>query len=1620
MHQMVTGSFKGRPEATGFHRRRSSVGAALWAGLIFAGWCCLGASWSLGETPVLAQGPEGSNETLEYRVGVAAVDVTPAYPVRLNGFGGRREEAAGTSQHLWAKALAISHGTDLPVVIVTLDNLGVRESLVDQVAGELAKRYQLPRENLVLTFTHTHCAPKVNGSSDTIFSSPIPPEHQEHIDRYTSELPGLIVAAVSEAIDQRRPASLEWGVGKVGFAANRRTAGGPVDHDLPILIARDKTGRPFAFYTTYACHCVTLSFNQYSGDWAGYAQELIEREFPRATALVSIGCGSDANPSGGVTGDNIAAAAAQGGEIAAEVKRVLAGPLRSLSGPLAAKLDHLSLPLNPLPSRADLEAQAAAGGAAGYNAGWQLAKLDRGEQLVSELRYPIQSIRFGDQLQMIFLAGEVCVDYSLRLKRELNRDHIWLHGYSNDFGAYIPSERLLKEGGYGGGGEIPYFALPTTLAPGLEDRIVAAVKAQTPDGFLTPPGTQGIPPKSPEESLATLRTHSELEIQLVAAEPLVEDPVAIDFGPDGRLWVAEMPDYGRGVGQAFQGQGRVKFLEDTNHDGRSDRAVVFLEGLRFPTDVKVWRDGILVCDAPDILFAADRDGDGKAEVREVVVSGFATHNPHARVNSLRWGLDGYLYGSGGLFGGKLRTGQTETDSPVETSNRDFRLDIDSLLPSAATGQTQQGRTRDDFGNWFGCNNSVLLMHYPIEYRFTERNAALTPPNLVQPVASDSHGQQLYPADNLVLFQLSGAPGRPTSACGAEIYRDQLLGTEYSGDAFICEPVNQLIHRMELTRAGVSFRGERAESEQRSEFLSSTDNWFRPVQVRTGPEGALYVVDMYRYVIEHGQWIPEATKAELDIFAGQRQGRIYRVLPRSGSAVRLPDLTGLSESELVAELGSSNGARRDLAQQLLGWRPKLAGETWEAIVERLDQEKHPARQLQAFSTARQLGAKVKRQLAPEQVCRLLESPSLELRAGVLRIIAEHPEEFVLTGELARQIAEAARDPQEAVQLQACYLLSLLDSRLASPVLVDILARADAGPALQYAALGGITRENAKQIWTSATSRANLPADGAWLGRVLPAVLKLSVREVSGNCLEYIQRQFAEAAQVGAAEALARRLACGPLLGAIYPVYRESAEQNPPLFDAAQRRLFQELVAEEIRALASLAAATDEVSAETWRSGLQFAREFLREAAQEQFLQPEQTGLREFLLAGLQPLQAPETQLQALQTLLVDESGWNAAIERWENLTPTLRRETLELALNRPKLIPLVLAALEAGILKKDDLDATQRGRLLADERLEIRVKAEHLLERVMLTDRTMLLRDWEAAVSLSGDYERGRVAFRKHCAACHRLDGAGYEVGPDLAALTNRTPAALLIATLDPNRDVESRYLGYTALTRDGVTLTGMLTSETASSLTLKEREGKEHVLLRSELEELRATRKSIMPEGLEQDLQPQDLADLFAYIGSPRAPRRVIEGNQPVVVLPDDAGVIDCSARTAEIFGEAIIYESNSPFRNLGYWQGERDHALWTIQVPKAGAYDIYLDYACNPDTAGNGFVVVGPVGELKGTVESTGAWSEYRWKRVGRLPFPAGQQRVTIAFSGPRRGPALMDLRTVVLVPAGSKWPAE
>ncbi|HEY2251918.1 MAG TPA: neutral/alkaline non-lysosomal ceramidase N-terminal domain-containing protein, partial [Planctomycetaceae bacterium] len=700
----------------------------------------------------------------DWHVGVASVDITPDYPVRLSGFAFRKTESEGIRQKIRAKALAFGLDKASAAVLITVDNLGIPERMTADVAARLETKAGLHPSRLAITFSHTHTAPMLAGVAPTLFGMPIPAEHQAHIDRYTRELTDKLEQVALAALADRQPARLTGGIGKVDLAINRRSKGGPVDHELPVLVVRDPENKIRAIYLSYACHCVTLSDNRISGDWAGSAQEQIERAHPGAIALVSIGCGADSNPRSGVTGAKGEVAEAQGVEIAAEVERLLKGELRPITGPLATHMERIDLAFDKLPTREEFAEKAKVQDAAGFHARTQLARLDRGEMLRSQIGYPIQTWTFGDSLAMAFLPGEVVVDYSLRLKRELDGRRLWINAYSNDAPCYIPSERILKEGGYEGGGAMIYYDQPTKLAAGLEQQIVDGVRRQLDEKFKAPvnaAGAQGASPLSPEQSLAAIRTKPGLTVELVAAEPLVASPVAIDFGPDGKLWVAEMTDYPQGLDGQYRPGGRVRMIESTRDDGRFDKATVFLEGIPFPTGVTVWRKGVLVCAAPDILYAEDTNGDGKADLIRKLFSGFGTDNFQARVNSLEYGLDGWVYGSCGLFGGRITN---DAGQPaVALGDRDFRIKPDEGIIEPATGRTQQGRVRDDWGNWFGCDNSNLCRHYPLADQYLRRNPHFAPEGLSVSVPDGSDANRLFPLPGrLQLFKLSGPAGRATA------------------------------------------------------------------------------------------------------------------------------------------------------------------------------------------------------------------------------------------------------------------------------------------------------------------------------------------------------------------------------------------------------------------------------------------------------------------------------------------------------------------------------------------------------------------------------------------------------------------------------------------------------------------------------------------------------------------------------------------------------------------------------------------------------------------------------------------------------------------------------------------
>jgi putative heme-binding domain-containing protein len=368
-----------------------------------------------------------------------------------------------------------------------------------------------------------------------------------------------------------------------------------------------------------------------------------------------------------------------------------------------------------------------------------------------------------------------------------------------------------------------------------------------------------------------------------------------------------------------------------------------------------------------------------------------------------------------------------------------------------------------------------------------------------------------------------------------------------------------------------------------------------------------------------------------------------------------------------------------------------------------------------------------------------------------------------------------------------------------------------------------------------------------------------------------------------------------------------------------------------------------------------------------------------------------------------------LANWSGYSPALRRSVLDVLLGRPAWAAALLAAVERGDVTSADLDAARRQVLLTHAEAAIRRRAEKALAGEANSDRAKLVADYRDVAALGGDAARGREVFVKRCAGCHKLGEIGHAVGPDLAAITNRSFEAVLIATLDPNRAVEDKFLNYTALTHDGRQISGMLAAETGNSITLLAQDGKQEVVLRSDLDQLKSSGKSLMPEGLEKDMSRQDFADVIVYITGLGPKRKEFVGNVPVVVRPGADGALVLSATNCEIYGTAIMLEEK--YKNLGHWSTSDSHAVWTIDVPKSATYRVFLDYACPHETAGNHFVLDAGDAQLPGKIAGTDSWDEYRQMEIGRLQLDAGQRTIVFRPDGELKD-HLLDLRTIRLIP--------
>ncbi|WP_417850863.1 neutral/alkaline non-lysosomal ceramidase N-terminal domain-containing protein [Thalassoglobus sp.] len=1395
-----------------------------------------------------------TSSAADFVFGFSKVEVTPSTPVRLSGYGNRDKPYDGIDEPLFARGMAMTaNGKEGLHILVSVDTIGFPGELTKEIHAAVKSKHNIPRSRFVICCTHSHTAPHIGHGLTNLFTTPLTELESAATQAYTSYVRDQVVKAVDQAIQALSPGKISIDTGTATFARNRRVIkdgtwtgfgenpNGPVDHSLPVLRITDIEGnKTRGLIFNYACHCTTFGgdYNRVNGDWAGYATKSLEAANDGAIALCTIGCGADANPERNPE-HAFEIAQRQGEEISDEVSRLVKEKtgFTEVNATPTSSFGFAGLPIDR-PSDAQLKENLKnSRPQVRRHAEVMIDTKKRMGRLPETYPMPIQVWRFGNEFAMVFLGGEVCVEYTTRIKKELptlveglTPDNVWVTAYANDVFGYVTPERMRSEGGYEVDFSMIYYLQPGRWSAGTEDVILRRVKELFNSKSLDVPT-----PVS--DALKTFTLPNGYVIEEVASEPLIRDPINFAVDARGRLWVVEMGDYPRGNPaedlskierhEPWDGPpaGRIKVLIDSNQDGQYDEAKIFLDGLSFPTGVFPWKDGVFISGAPNIIFARDTDGDLKSDEQEVFFTGFEKANPQHRIGGFEYGLDGWLYLSAGTNNKEiqcLRTGET-----VNVSGRDCRFDPVSGKLEAISGSSQYGRSRDDFGNWFGNSNSEPLFQFVIEDRDLSRNPHLPSPSPKHHLTNPRFAPQVYPTSRtLDRFNDLFALDRFTSACSPTVFRNDSLGSDIDGTVLICEPVHNLVSRVVVDHSTIKFSGQRAKSEQKSEFLASSDNWFRPTRLMTAPDNTLWVCDMYRQVIEHPEWIPEAWQAKLDLYAGYNRGRIYRVYHKDSPPTRIEDLSKLKTPELVGLLKSSNGWMRDRAQQLILERDISEVDTLTKSLLQLINESQDSRTLIQAAYTYALLSKTN-----PAILKNYQSEDVDVVISAIRLWG------VETNSNEKwQPSTLSDHPNERIRFELALAAGNAKDDVRAIVLRKVIQSSSDNPWIRTAIL----------------SSANGVADRLLIGAIedkitSPDLLNGLLTTLLGSSSIKGMEQLGESMTSIKDPQLRRQL----LLTAISYLERNkvSFEELSKSFEERTNRIFSQILNDSVAALKSQSLPQEEIPGA------------IRLAA---YSNSPLSG--EDLLAYLSATQSPEVNTAVIESIVnLNESL--KLLQQMKKQTPAVQSEIQAILLTSPTTTNQLLEALEQNVILTNDMNAATADALKNHRNKEVQDRfAKLTASHGMTSTRLELVTAYNSALSLKGDIENGKKQFTKTCSTCHRHNEIGNDFGPKLSSLLKKSDEYILTSIIDPNAAAESKYRGYSIVTHNGKVYSGLILEETATSLKLIRPDGKSETILRSEIEEMVNTGRSFMPEGLEKDLKPQDIADIISFLRSGPTP----------------------------------------------------------------------------------------------------------------------------------------------------------
>ncbi|MDB4544489.1 c-type cytochrome [Akkermansiaceae bacterium] len=1366
----------------------------------------------------LAAVPKSQDAPL--RVAVFDVDVTP--PIGSAMAYTTVEKTPELS--LRCRGVVILGAGD-PIVLCAIDWIGVANEGYDAFRESLAKAAGTTRDRVTLHALHQHDAPGCDFTAEKLvkefglkgFERTDGGFHREVIKRASD--------AIQEAIPKaQRVTHYGWGEAEVEkVASNRRLLGpdgkvravrytatrdpalraepeGVIDPEVSLLSFWNEKS-PVAVLSYYACHPQSYyRTGTPSPDFPGIARFMRGQGVPEALHVHFNGAGG-----------NLGAGKYNDGNKENRIKlakRLAEGMAKAWRAtekrPLTAEtigfeVEKVRLPLGDhLKDDDALVEIVKKEKARGYFS--KVDQLAYARHWRAGNKIDVSCLAVGDS-RVLHMPGELFVEYQLAAKAMRPDLKVAMAAYGEYGPGYIGTEIAYTQGGY--------ETSPGASAVGPESEKVLNAAMKKLLGEQPEKEAGRVAPKSPEEAMASFETLPGFEVQLVASEPQVKEPIVVTYDENGLMYAAEYLKFPSHHGKSDGPDGRIRLLRDEDGNGHYESSEVYADGIAWPTGICCWDGGIYVVAAPDLWYLKDTDGDDIADVKEKVFTGFGFRNDEGTANNLFWGLDHWIYGAGSNSGGEIQSLRNKKAKPVSIRGRDFRFHPRTGEFQSLTGSEQFGNTMDDWGNRFICQNSKPAVHVALTSRFLERNPYISIPSAKRNLWKDATiyrsseieswrtaRTKIRLADKRTYSAPSVAHDVFTGCSGATVYRGSVYPEEFRGDLFVGEVQGNLLHRRKLVPDGVSFVGLREEKE--SEFLRTKDNWFRPVNMVNAPDGTLHLVDMYRETIETPDSMVPEILAMVDFKSGHDHGRVYRIAPKGFQAPPPPKLGEASIDELVKEMENPNGWWRDTAGRLLVERGNQ--KALPLLKKLLRESAHPLARLHALHVIVELGG-----LTGEDLSLALSDEKAGIREHGLRL---YRPQF---RSLRKKVITCAGDAEVRVRFHAAFALGGLEGNDVVEALAEIAIKDESNAFMRIAVMSAHPR------------------------LALPLYRNISSEYGGTQVLESLAFSVGARKEQVEVDALIDLI----LKSELQPIHFKKLDEGLRLAGSS----LKEYPKAERLSTVAMAPLISKVLVDALGEGGVWVK-IIEDGYW--FLDPSNS--------------LPE---QAATLRKAAESGdgktGTSFVAILPKLSPLMQAEVIEVLLGRDSWTRSLLDSVKKREVALEKIPLLQQQRLLKHGDEGIRKQAVALFSKEG-SSRQQVVGEYRAALKMKGDAGRGHKVFSQYCMACHKVGEEGSEIGPTLSTVKARSPESILIQILDPNRELLANFMQYFVTLEDGRTVSGQIVNESSSSLTMRRAGGIEETIFRKEIKSITSSEKSLMPEGFETVIDHQAMSDLIAFL----------------------------------------------------------------------------------------------------------------------------------------------------------------